>query len=109
MLKLKGLFAGGAAQVTKPGVYVSANQKKAVRCSLKADDGYLFPLERSFFYITKPCTMMPYDEVDEIEFQRQGGQLSLSSAKTFDIKVGRSSSNMEPHALFESTLNRAHY
>ena len=48
---------------------------------------YLFPLEKSFFYITKPCTMMPYDEVDEIEFQRQGGQLSLSAAKTFDIKV----------------------
>ena len=34
---LKGL---SGAKVTRPGNYHSANQKKAVRCSLKADDGY---------------------------------------------------------------------
>jgi structure-specific recognition protein 1 len=48
---------------------------------------YLFPLERSFFYISKPTTYLLYDEIAEVEFQRQGGSLSLSSAKTFDIRV----------------------
>jgi len=51
---LKGL---SGCKVTKPGVYMSAGGKKAVRCSQKAEDGYLFPLEKSFFYITKPATV----------------------------------------------------
>lgn len=60
---LKGL---SGCKITKPGVYVSHQQKKAVRCSLKADDGYLFPLEKSFFYITKPTTVLAYEEVAEV-------------------------------------------
>jgi len=81
---LKGL---SGAKISRPGQYVSSTAKKAVRCSVKADDGYLFPLERSFFYISKPTTYLLYDEIAEVEFQRQGGSLSLSSAKTFDIRV----------------------
>eukprot|EP00976_Prorocentrum_cordatum_P105646 1194301-Prorocentrum_minimum.AAC.7 len=53
---------------------------------------YLFPLERTFFYISKPPTLLPYDEIAEVEFERQGGSLSLSSAKTFDIRVRASPS-----------------
>mmetsp|Transcript_34348 Transcript_34348/g.47595 ORF Transcript_34348/g.47595 Transcript_34348/m.47595 type:complete len:497 (+) Transcript_34348:15-1505(+) len=90
---LKGL---SGAKVTKPGAFQSSSKSKAepsgagakaVRCSLKAEDGYLFPLERSFFYIAKPPTLLAYEDVAEVEFQRQGGSLALSAAKTFDLKV----------------------
>uniref|UniRef100_A0A7S0RR61 FACT complex subunit SSRP1 n=1 Tax=Pyramimonas obovata TaxID=1411642 RepID=A0A7S0RR61_9CHLO len=81
---LKGL---SGTKLSKPGAYVSATAKKAIRCSMKADDGYLFPLERCFFYISKPPTLLPYDEIAEVEFERQGASLSLTSAKTFDIRV----------------------
>ena len=38
---------------------------------LQADDGHLYPLERAFFYVQKPPTLLVYDEVDSVEFMRQ--------------------------------------
>jgi hypothetical protein len=43
----------------------------AVKCSLKAYDGYLFPLDRSFFFVHKPTThirfIQPY-KLKQIKF-----------------------------------------
>ena len=35
----------------------------AVKSSLKAEDGVLYPLEKAFFFLPKPPTLIPYDEV----------------------------------------------
>ena len=54
---------------------------------LQADDGYLYPLERAFFYVHKPPTLIVFEEVDSVEFLRQGGGLVAASVKTFDLNV----------------------
>lgn len=54
---------------------------------VQADDGYLYPLERAFFYIQKPPTLLVHDEIESVEFLRQGGGMLAASAKTFDLSI----------------------
>lgn len=54
---------------------------------MQADEGYLYPLERAFFYVHKPPTLIVFDEIASVEFMRQGGGLIAASAKTFDLNV----------------------
>jgi len=79
---LRGL---AGAKITRPGQFRNhTGDAHAVRTSLKADDGYLYPLEKCFFYIQKPPTLITYDEVESVEFERQGGGIGTSS---FDLAV----------------------
>lgn len=43
-------------KVIVSGTFKSKNAATSVKCSLKANDGYLYPLESSFFFIRKPPT-----------------------------------------------------
>ena len=80
---LRGL---SGAKLTRPGAFRDQQgEGYAVRCSYKSDDGYLYPLERAFFYIQKPPLLMPYDDVESIEFLRQA--VGVTAAKTFDLAV----------------------
>ena len=54
---------------------------------VQADDGYLYPLERAFFYVQKPPTLLVHDEIESVEFLRQGGGMLAASAKTFDLSI----------------------
>lgn len=54
---------------------------------MQADDGYLYPLERAFFYVQKPPTLLVHDEIESVEFLRQGGGMLAASAKTFDLSI----------------------
>ena len=78
---LKGL---SGAKLTRQGGFRSHSDGPAVRCSLKSDQGYLYALEKCFFYLEKPPTLIPYDDVAYVEFQRQaeGG-----SGRTIDMSV----------------------
>ncbi|KAL3141436.1 hypothetical protein ABBQ32_005004 [Trebouxia sp. C0010 RCD-2024] len=91
---LRGL---AATKLTKPSAFRTADGVGyAVRCSYKADDGYLYPLERAFFYVQKPPTLLVHDEIESVEFLRQGGTGMLaSSAKTFDLSIRMQSSDQE--------------
>ena len=64
----------------------------------QADDGYLYPLEKAFFYVGKPPMLMVYEEQDSVEFLRQGGGVLAASAKTFDLAV-RSSDQVGPRRV----------
>ncbi|KAK9811520.1 hypothetical protein WJX72_005220 [[Myrmecia] bisecta] len=82
---LRGL---SSAKLTKPGAFRTADGVGyALRCSFKADDGYLYPLERAFFYVHKPPTLLVHDEIESVEFMRQGGGVLAASAKTFDLNI----------------------
>ena len=52
----------------------------------QADEGFLYPLERAFFYINKPPMLLPHDDIEEIEFGRPDGNMAAST-KTFDLIV----------------------
>lgn len=69
----------------------------------QADDGYLYPLERAFFYVQKPPTLLVHDEIESVEFLRQGGTGMLaSSAKTFDLSIRMQTSDQaSAHFMFQ--------
>ena len=57
---LRGL---SGAKITKPGKFRSSQDGFAVKSSLKAEDGVLYPLEKGFFFLPKPPTLILHDEV----------------------------------------------
>ncbi|KAI8462425.1 MAG: structure-specific recognition protein-domain-containing protein [Monoraphidium minutum] len=82
---LKGL---SGAKLTRAGAFRnSGGDGPAVRCTFKADDGFLYPLERAFFYVHKPPLLFMHDDIESCEFQRQGGGVISGSVRTFDLVI----------------------
>ncbi|KAG2710268.1 hypothetical protein I3760_04G019000 [Carya illinoinensis] len=79
---LRGL---SGAKVTKPGKFRSCQDGYAVKSSLKAEDGVLYPLEKSFFFLPKPPTLILHEEIEYVEFERHaaGG----SNMHYFDLLI----------------------
>lgn len=69
-------------KITVPGTYLSHHQAPAVKCSVKANDGYLYPMDRCFIFIHKPPTYIRYSDITVVEFAR------VSSEKQGDIQGG---------------------
>jgi structure-specific recognition protein 1 len=68
-----------------PSGFKSEKGTEAVKCSVRAQDGYLYPLQKSFLFIHKPVTYIKHDEIQYIEFHR----ISEFSAagRSFDITI----------------------
>lgn len=79
---LKGLTG---KRVIVPGAYKSKYDQCAVSCSYKANEGYLYPLDNAFFFLTKPTLYIPFSDVSSVNISR-AGQTSTSS-KTFDLEI----------------------
>ncbi|XP_051118009.1 FACT complex subunit SSRP1-like isoform X2 [Andrographis paniculata] len=102
---LRGL---SGAKVTKPGTFRSDQDGYAVKSSLKAEDGVLYPLEKSFFFLPKPPTLILHEEIDFVEFERHGAGGSnmhyfdlLVRLKTEQEHLFRNIQRNEYHKLFE--------
>ncbi|KAG1335452.1 putative FACT complex subunit SSRP1 [Cocos nucifera] len=81
---LRGL---SGAKVTRVGSFRSCQGGYAVKSSLKAEDGLLYPLEKGFFFLPKPPTLILQEEIEYVEFERHGaGGLNVSS-HYFDLLV----------------------
>ncbi|GAM21937.1 hypothetical protein SAMD00019534_051120 [Acytostelium subglobosum LB1] len=74
-----------------PGNFQSFNQANSIKCSLKASEGNLYPLERSFFFIHKPPTYIKYTDIQLIDFSRApitvGSGRNSSTSRTFDMII----------------------
>jgi structure-specific recognition protein 1 len=57
---LRGL---SGAKVTRPGTFRSSQHGYAVKSALKAEDGLLYPLEKSLFFLPKPPTLILHEQV----------------------------------------------
>ncbi|KAI5951404.1 POB3 [Candida jiufengensis] len=68
-----------------PGSFQSRFLQPGIPCSVKASEGYLFPLERCFLFVTKPTLYIPYSEISNITMSRTGG--GVSASRTFDLEV----------------------
>lgn len=88
----KLLRALAATKIVRPGTFRTRDEGYALRCSYKADDGYIYPLERAFFCFFKPPTVIQYDDIRALEFGRQSGALS---SKTFDVTVRTSTDTFQ--------------
>ncbi|KAL6608323.1 hypothetical protein ACP70R_041386 [Stipagrostis hirtigluma subsp. patula] len=81
---LRGL---SGAKVTRPSTFRSCQDGYAVKSSLKAEDGLLYPLEKGFFFLPKPPTLIPHDEIEYVEFERHGAGGASMSSHYFDLLV----------------------
>ncbi|WOL08146.1 FACT complex subunit SSRP1 [Canna indica] len=104
---LRGL---SGTKVTRPGSFRSCQDGYAVKSSLKAEDGLLYPLEKGFFFLPKPPTLILHDEIEFVEFERHGAGGSSVSSHYFDLLVKlkndqehlfRNIQRNEYHNLFE--------
>ena len=63
----------------------SHHQQSGVKCSIKANEGHLFCLDKSFMFIPKPATYISFDNIAVIVMSRVGG--AVSASRTFDITI----------------------
>jgi len=101
MAMVMGALTG--QKINYPGAYESYDGEKCVRCSYKASDGFLFPLEKCIFFVHKPPLYIRHDEINSVEFLRVSGASSAGASRTFDLIV-----NTETHHMFAS-FNRDEY
>ena len=81
--------------------FQSHHGQSGVKCSIKANEGHLFCLERAFLFVPKPATYISFDNVAVITMSRVGG--AVSASRTFDITVSLKNGAGE-HAF--SNINR---
>lgn len=94
-----------------PKHFVSDRRTHCVKCSLKANEGLLYPLSKSFIFIHKPTIIISFDDVELIEFQRYKSNAS-SATRNFDmivtVKAGSASAGEAREYNF-SGIDRAEY
>jgi structure-specific recognition protein 1 len=79
-------------KVTVPSDFKSQYDAAAFKCSMKANEGYLYPLEKCFLFIPKPPTFIPNQDIESVTFARISSAAAGSrgfdagGSRTFDIK-----------------------
>lgn len=76
------LLAG--QKIIVPGTFRSQADGHSLKCALKANEGFLYPLERNFLFLPKPVTLIPHTEIAHVEFSRMGA--GSGNPRSFDIK-----------------------
>lgn len=81
------IFRGlaGKKVITPSKDFSSHHQQSGVKCSIKANEGHLFCLDKSFMFVPKPATYISFDNIQNITMSRVGGMVSAS--RTFDVTV----------------------
>lgn len=68
-----------------PGSYKSKFNQPGILSSLKAAEGYLYPLDRCFLFVTKPTVYIPFSEISNITMSRTGS--GVTASRTFDLEI----------------------
>ncbi|KAI5171764.1 structure-specific recognition protein 1 [Nematocida sp. LUAm3] len=68
----------------KTGEFTTGDGNKSLKCSTKANEGYIYPLPSGLLFIPK-ITYINHKEISMVEFSRVN--LSSRTAKTFDMRV----------------------
>ena len=91
----------GKRVVTPSKDFSSHHQQSGVKCSIKANEGHLFCLDKSFMFVPKPATYISFDTISVIVMSRVGG--AISASRTFDITINTKNAGGE-HQF--SNINR---
>ncbi|KAK3178635.1 FACT complex subunit [Lepraria neglecta] len=75
----------GKKVVTPSKDFSSHHQQSGVKCSIKANEGHLYCLDKSFMFVPKPATYISFDTISVIVMSRVGG--AVSASRTFDITI----------------------
>ncbi|KAE8164053.1 hypothetical protein BDV40DRAFT_261265 [Aspergillus tamarii] len=65
--------------------FVSHHGHSGVKCSIKANEGLLYFLDKSLIFVPKPATYIQIENIAIITMSRVGG--AVSASRTFDITV----------------------
>jgi structure-specific recognition protein 1 len=79
----RGLTGRKLTQPSKE--FASHHQMAGVKCSIKANEGFLFCLEKAFLFVPKPATYIAFDHIAVVTMSRVGG--AVSASRTFDMTV----------------------
>jgi structure-specific recognition protein 1 len=82
--------------VITPGTFTNAASRYGLKCSLKANEGFLYPTEHHLVFLPKPPTVIAYTDIALVTLSR------TDNTRTFDAKVALRSGN-EVHL---SSMNR---
>ena len=75
-----------------PGEFKSSKGDEAIKCSVKASDGFLYPLKSSLIFINKPISYIKLSEIKYVEFSRIGSS-GMPSSRSFDLTVAKLTDN----------------
>lgn len=72
---LANLFARVFKGITGTKVFLPQKFKSyydnfSIRCSIKANEGLLYPLAKAFIFIHKPTIFIKFEDIETIEFER---------------------------------------
>ncbi|KAF2270801.1 FACT complex subunit pob3 [Lojkania enalia] len=71
-------------RITRPSRdFISHHEQSGVKCSVKANEGHLFCLDKAFMFVPKPATYISMDNVASVTMSRVGG--AMAASRTFDI------------------------
>lgn len=65
--------------------FTSHHGHHGVKCSIKANEGLLYFLDKSLIFVPKPATYIQMENVAVVTMSRVGG--AISASRTFDITV----------------------
>ena len=84
---LTHLFRGlGGKKIISPSKdFTSRHNQSGVKCSIKANEGHLYCMDRSFMFVPKPAQYVSMDNISGITMSRVGG--AISASRTFDITM----------------------
>ncbi|KAJ3323186.1 FACT complex subunit [Blyttiomyces sp. JEL0837] len=71
--------------ITPSGTYKSSQGQPGLKCSLKAHEAFLYPLEKHFLSFPKPTTLIPYSEVSVVTFARVNA--AANTTRTFEVRI----------------------
>lgn len=84
---ITGLFKAIAGKkiISPSKDFHSRHQQSGVKCSIKANEGHLFFMDKSFLFVPKPATYIASDQISVITMSRVGG--AISASRTFDVTM----------------------
>lgn len=92
-------------RITKPSRdFISHHEQSGVKCSIKANEGHLFCLDKAFMFVPKPATYISMDNIASVTMSRVGG--AMAASRTFDITFTMKA-GMADHQF--SNINRCVY
>jgi len=63
--------------------FISHHEQSGVKCSIKANEGHLFCMDKAFMFVPKPATYISMENIASVTMSRVGG--AMAASRTFDI------------------------
>eukprot|EP01022_Parablepharisma_sp_SALTPOND_P033012 TRINITY_DN88043_c0_g1_i1.p1 TRINITY_DN88043_c0_g1~~TRINITY_DN88043_c0_g1_i1.p1 ORF type:complete len:505 (-),score=80.14 TRINITY_DN88043_c0_g1_i1:85-1599(-) len=73
-------------KIIVPSGFKSAKDTPAIRCSVRAFEGHLYPLEKSLIFVNKPVVYIRLADIQFVEFARVS-QSAAQPNRSFDFNV----------------------